>query len=295
MAELHYFSFFVPDWLSSPAIAAMLPEQEGAYVRLLIISWGNGSVEPSLPVDDATLAKLSRLGGRWKKLGPLVRAQFQERDGRLYNAKLTEVWNQCQENHRVAVARASKGGKAKAENARKKLLEAESEAASSTAQAVPEHYQSKSKGEAEPLRVLQSPAADGKTGATAPLGAEAPRGRDGGGGSIEDPYVAAEKAAEPEVLRRHAIEKDLAEKYDDELMASVERWRPSNEAAYTEHRILAVKSLGLFGKQLGKAQLEAVEMATARRVRDAERWPTRPLWVAKRRDELLAEQARRAS
>lgn len=112
---------------------------------------------------------------------------------------------------------------------------------------------------------------------------------------IVDPYVAAEKAAEPEVQRRHALEKALSEKYDDELLASVERWRPAHEAEYADHRILAIKSLGLFGKQLSKAQQDSVDMATAIRVREAEGWPSRSRWVAKRRDEELAGETRMAS
>jgi uncharacterized protein YdaU (DUF1376 family) len=109
MAELHYFSFYAPDWLSSPSVNGMLPEQEGAFIRLLATAWGNGDAEPSLPADDATLASQSRLGSRWKKLGPAIRKQFTLRDGRLYNAKLSEVWREGQKRHADAVARGKRG------------------------------------------------------------------------------------------------------------------------------------------------------------------------------------------
>lgn len=109
MAELHYFSFYAPDWLSSPSILAMLPEQEGAFIRLLATAWGNGDAEPSLPDDNRALASMSRLGAKWKKLGPAIRAQFTERDGKLYNAKLSEVWHKGQKAHALAVTRGKNG------------------------------------------------------------------------------------------------------------------------------------------------------------------------------------------
>lgn len=114
MAELHWFPVFVADWLTSDEITLMLPEQEGAFFRLLLRAWGKGVAEPSIPSDDASLATLSRLGKRWGKLGPLIREQFEERNGRLYNAKLSEVWNEQQTRHGQAVVRGRNGGKARA-------------------------------------------------------------------------------------------------------------------------------------------------------------------------------------
>jgi uncharacterized protein YdaU (DUF1376 family) len=142
VAELYWFPAFVADWLGSSAISMMLPEQEGAYWRLLNLAWGNGAVEPSLPDDDDALAQMSRLGKRWAKLGPLVRAQFKSRGGRLYNAKLSGVWHDQQEKHEKAVVRASAGGKAKAAKRRTKnpatssaqaVLQAEKQGAQSSA------------------------------------------------------------------------------------------------------------------------------------------------------------------
>lgn len=113
MADLHWFPFFAKDWLSSAAVSRMLPEQEGAYIRLLAIMWvASGDTEPHLPNDDAALAQMSRLGKRWKKLGQLIRAQFVERDGLLYNEVLSEVWQEQQGRHAKAVDRARKAGKA---------------------------------------------------------------------------------------------------------------------------------------------------------------------------------------
>jgi uncharacterized protein YdaU (DUF1376 family) len=133
-ASLHWFPFDVAEWLSSPAVSMMLPEQEGAYLRLLLASWGKGDVEPSLPTDQAQLAQLSRLGARWRKLGHLVIEQFEERNGRLVNAKLAAVWWAQQEKHAIAVKKASAGGKAKA--AKRRATSTASSSASSTPQEV---------------------------------------------------------------------------------------------------------------------------------------------------------------
>jgi uncharacterized protein YdaU (DUF1376 family) len=114
MADLHWFPVYVSEWIGSRAISMMLPEQEGAFWRLLLLAWGDGDVEPSLPDNDAALAQMSRLGRRWTKLGGLLREQFAARDGRLYNDKLSVVWRDQQDKHEVAAKRASAGGKARA-------------------------------------------------------------------------------------------------------------------------------------------------------------------------------------
>ncbi len=79
------FQFYANDWLSSPAIMLMTPAQEGAYIRLLALSWQMGG----LPDDDEQLASLSRLGKGW--LGgasTIIRQQFVERGGKLVNKRL---------------------------------------------------------------------------------------------------------------------------------------------------------------------------------------------------------------
>lgn len=61
-------------WLHDQRITTMLPEQEGAYLRLLLVLWCDEHC--SLPHDDASLAALSRLGERWATLGQAIRACF---------------------------------------------------------------------------------------------------------------------------------------------------------------------------------------------------------------------------
>lgn len=123
VAELHWFPFYALEWLASSAIGMMLPEQRGAYIQLLAFAWTDGDAEPSVLNDPATLAQQSGLGARWKKLGPLVLAQFEARDGRLYNAKLSEVWTAQQDKHAKAVAKAVLAVEAREE---KKRLQAAS-------------------------------------------------------------------------------------------------------------------------------------------------------------------------
>ena len=55
------FQFYPGDWLSSPRVMLMTPEQEGAYVRLLCYDWSNDGI----PDDDRALSALSRLGEGW--------------------------------------------------------------------------------------------------------------------------------------------------------------------------------------------------------------------------------------
>lgn len=162
MAELHYFSFYAPDWLSSPAVSGMLPEQEGAFIHLLATAWGNGAAEPSLPADDDTLALYSRLGARWPKLKKKILAQFTKRGGKLYNKKLSEVWRDGQKRHADAVKRGKKGAAKRWKDYGRTID-----------QPLPEHmdeqWQSDTKG------TLVAPTALTSGPSPSPLGAEAPR------------------------------------------------------------------------------------------------------------------------
>ncbi len=81
------FLFYVEDWLSSTAIDLMSAGEERGYLRLLLHMWKRPDC--GLPNDDRVLAHLSKLGKQWHgKSGAVVRAEFFERDGRLYNERL---------------------------------------------------------------------------------------------------------------------------------------------------------------------------------------------------------------
>jgi len=165
VAELHWFPFFAKDWLSSPARMAMTPEQRGAYIDLLAIAWGNGEEEPSLEDSEERLAGQSGLGKRWVKLGPLVRAQFEVGEGRLYNRKLSDVWHASQIKHDQAVERGKNGGRQKAVNAKSKSSPTrdslETKSRPTVDSGVDSAYQSESQEELEPLQVLASSAPGG--------------------------------------------------------------------------------------------------------------------------------------
>jgi hypothetical protein len=171
MAEntLHWFPFFAKDWLSSPARMAMSPAQRGAYIDLLAFAWGNGDAEPCLDPDPLILAGLSGLGRDWKRLSPLILAQFKERDGLLYNAKLSSVWRDQQAKHHTAVERGRTGGQKKAAN---RKLNSSSASSSARAEGVVGSKQSESE------RLLVGPSDQTSMSPAVALSAEAPRPAD---------------------------------------------------------------------------------------------------------------------
>jgi uncharacterized protein YdaU (DUF1376 family) len=90
-ARFPYMPFYVDDWLSSDAVEGMTLEQQGAYLNLLLRQWK--AKDGMLPTDDATLARWSRLGARWRKVGKPILAQcFVTRNGSYVNPKLYGLW-----------------------------------------------------------------------------------------------------------------------------------------------------------------------------------------------------------
>lgn len=134
------FLFDVDAWLSSTAIAAMSAEQERAYLRLLLHMWKQDDC--GLPNDEELLAGLSTLGDRWATVGARVRAQFFEKDGRLYNARLLEEWGYQQEFHAKSKGKASTAAKTRwgRREQRDNSPGSASSNAPSIAQAMPEQY-----------------------------------------------------------------------------------------------------------------------------------------------------------
>ncbi len=99
--ELDYFRFDAVAWLTSQEVSAMVPAQEGAYIRLLAICFR--AKDCTIPDDDFQLASLSRLGPEWSTLGQFVKAQFKpdpERPGRLMNEKLRKEWHEAWDGYR---------------------------------------------------------------------------------------------------------------------------------------------------------------------------------------------------
>lgn len=117
-SRLEYFPFFPKNWLSSPAITLMSPEEEGAYIRLLAHCWD--SEDCAIPGDDKSLAKLSRLGERWLSDGSaiaernLVRECFiahPTKPGWLTNKKLLETKEKILDSSNERVVAGRKGAK----------------------------------------------------------------------------------------------------------------------------------------------------------------------------------------
>ncbi len=169
MAELHWFPFFAKDWLSSPARMAMSPAQRGAYIDLLALAWGNGDAEPCLDPSSEILAGLSGLGRDWKRLSPLILAQFEERAGLLYNAKLSKVWHEQQGKHASVAERGRRGGAAKAAKKEPGSSPATAQLAPASSKPVADAYQSESE------RLLVEPTALTSMSPPLALGVETPR------------------------------------------------------------------------------------------------------------------------
>ena len=102
------YNFYPNNWLASARIAAMLPEQEGAYIRLLCFQWN--SEDQTLPDDDILLAAMSRLGPRWETMGAAVKACFHPHGpGKLRNERL---WHEYQRIEKMRARQAAGGREA---------------------------------------------------------------------------------------------------------------------------------------------------------------------------------------
>lgn len=266
MAELHWFPFFTKDWLASDARALMTHEQRGVYLDLLARAWGDGAAEPSLPSSDAALATISELGARWKKVGVEIRAQFVERDGKLYNEKLSDVWKSQQEKHGKAVEKAKLAVAAR-EAKRKKGRGSSRSNRGDHLQDDPRDGhgsdQSDSEVGVEPYRVLP-PTASGD--ALALEGARA-------AGAI--PGEAPASVAEVEQLRR---------RWQRKLRASVIAWRDEHPDEWekliiAERRLQGPPSYGVEPKPDGEMREQMMFEAVADRLRISQQWPDEDTWV----------------
>ena len=95
-ARFPYLPLYVDDWLSSDAIEAFTLEQQGVYLLLLLRQWK--ARDGLLPKDDATLARYTRLGARWRKVGrPVLERCFNERADGFVNLKLRRLWEETRE------------------------------------------------------------------------------------------------------------------------------------------------------------------------------------------------------
>ncbi len=153
MAELHYFPMYAGDWLAGEATTLMSCEQEGAFIRLLCISWLTTHEVPcSIPSDPTALASLSKLRRRWGSAGAFVIAQFEPVEGhadRLRNPRLWAVFQEQTAKHEKRVSSGSKGGKARAKR-KQSSSNATAMLKRSSSNALAKGKQSESESELEP-------------------------------------------------------------------------------------------------------------------------------------------------
>lgn len=85
-------------------------EQHGAYLLLIFDYWRNGPP----PADDGVLAQITRLSRpAWRKMKPVIRAFFEERDGKLFHPRIEEELHKAEENKERRTDRARKGAEAR--------------------------------------------------------------------------------------------------------------------------------------------------------------------------------------
>lgn len=110
-----WFPLYTADWLTSHSVRAMTLEQQGLYLRLLALAWDGGDGEPCLPADPAILARVAGVPPtQWRKIAAPILACFTERDGQLYNAKLSHVWSVQSAKYALRQAAGKAGAEAKA-------------------------------------------------------------------------------------------------------------------------------------------------------------------------------------
>ena len=110
------FQLYANDWISSLTISSMTPAQEGAYIRLLCYQWADKDC--SLPSDDTTLRKLSRLDEQeWNEMRTFVERLFapvHENGERLANARMRKY----RENMNARKYRCAEAGRKSGESRR---------------------------------------------------------------------------------------------------------------------------------------------------------------------------------
>ncbi len=278
MTGLHWFPFFPQQYLSSPAVQAMLPEQQGAYWKLLALSWGNGDECPSLPADDASLAALSGLQKRWKTLGPLVRAQFDEVNGRLWNEKLSAVWQEQQSKHERASQRGKTGGRAKA-------AKGKHSSSTSTDQAENKHSQTLDRAKHIEVELEEAVRPEPLTGSVLPASppaAPAPEGARAPADGTTLPWRASGPAVEAETARLEA-------EYFRRLSERAGQWIAENPEAAAELERSIRSDLGLPAGSLSDFQERALREQVLVHLREANKWPSSDVWIAQERLKLMGE------
>jgi uncharacterized protein YdaU (DUF1376 family) len=105
-ARFAWFPLYVDDWLASDAVDAFTLEQQGAYLRLLLRQFT--AADGTLPRDARELARISKLGDRWRKVGaPIIARCFVEHGEGLVNLRCRAEWERARDKS----AKAAKAGR----------------------------------------------------------------------------------------------------------------------------------------------------------------------------------------
>ena len=106
---------YAADYLSSARMTSMTLEQQGAFMRFIITSWNAGKDEPSIPTDPVAQSKILGITlSRWNKIKGPVLACFEQRGDKLYNPKMTKLWEIQRAKYELRARAGREGGKAKA-------------------------------------------------------------------------------------------------------------------------------------------------------------------------------------
>lgn len=115
--QFPWFPMYAADYLSSERVTALTLEQQGAFVRLMCSSWNAGKGEPSITTDAEAQAKVVGLPRkRWDRVKGPVLALFEQRGDRLYNAKMSKLWEIQRAKYELRAKAGREGGKARALN-----------------------------------------------------------------------------------------------------------------------------------------------------------------------------------
>lgn len=105
------FPWYPKDWLGSASVSAMPLAAQGLYARLLSFAW----LSDGLPANEDALRRLASVGrAEWKRVWPVVAPLWEDRDGRLYQAKQERIRQQTDYTEAKRAA-GRKGGRSSVE------------------------------------------------------------------------------------------------------------------------------------------------------------------------------------
>lgn len=273
LSSLLWMPIFVDDLLSLSA--TLSPAQLGGLMRLRAYAWRQ-SPPATLPDSDARLATISGLGASWAEDGPAIREHLEPietPDGnRLVDRWLAKVHQEQLAKYVSASLRGKKGGRPKAEG--------KAQLSDDGADRKQPEKLSLNSGLSQLRSTLSSELSSTSVNQSLDETKADRKLSFSGHREPVDPYRAADASVNSEAAQRDAAARALGDQYQADLDAEIERFRASRPAEYEEHRIQAIKVLGLFGRELSSERQASVDAETAERVRKSEGWPSKAAYMA---------------